>query len=93
MNKKSKEPFLVGRTLNMVLGFVILLLILLVIYKNSETRILEIIIFTLAAIANYIAATINFSEKKKVRGNFYAFSCTVFFIAAIVMIVSFFGMI
>ena len=93
MNKKGREPFFIGRMLNMVLGFVILLLILLVIYRDSETKLLEVIIFALAAIANFIAATINFSEKKKLRGNIYAFASTVFFIAAVVMIISLFGII
>ena len=93
MNKKVKEPFLVGRTLNMVLGFVILLLILLVIYTDSETKVLEIIIFALAAIANFVTATINFSEKKKIRGNLYAIACALFFISVIMMLVSFLGII
>lgn len=93
MNKKAKEPFLAGRTINMILGFLVLLLILVVIYRDSETKFLEILIFALAAIGNFIAATINFSEQKKLRGNVYAFICAVFFIAAAVMTVSFLGII
>ena len=93
MNKKVKEPFLAARTINMILGFVILLLILVVIYRDSETKNLEILIFVLAAITNFIAATVNFSEKKKLRGNIYAFACAFFFIAAVVTAVSFLGII
>lgn len=93
MNKKVKEPFLAARTINMILGFIILLLILVVIYKDSETKIFEIVIFALATIANFIAATINFSEKKKLRGNVYAVACAAFFIAAIVMTIRFLGII
>ena len=91
MNKKVKEPFLLARTINMILGFIILLLILVVIYKDSETKLFEILIFALGAIGNFIAATINFSEKKKLRGNVYAFICAVFFITAVVMTISFIG--
>lgn len=93
MKKKVKEPFLAARTMNMILGFVVLMLILVVIYKDSETKLLEIIIFALASIGNFIAATVDFSEKKKLRGNLYAFACAFFFIAAVVTTIRFLGMI
>lgn len=93
MNKKVKEPFLAARTINMILGFIILLLILVVIYQDSETKFLEILIFALAAIVNFIAATIDFSEKKKLRGNIYAVTCAGLFIAAIVTLIRFLGII
>lgn len=93
MNKKGKEPFLLSRALNMVLGFVVLLLILIVIYQDRDTKFLEILIFALAAVGNFIAATINFSEQKKLRGNIYAFTCAFFFIAAVVMTISFLGIV
>ena len=91
MNKKVKEPFFAARIVNMVLGFIILLLILLVIYKDSNTEFFRIMIFALASIMNFIAATINFSEKKKIRGNIHAVICALFLIAVIVMIVGFLG--
>ena len=93
MNKKTKEPFFAVRTVNMVLGFIILLLILLVIYKDSHTEFFQILIFALAAVMNFIAATVNFSEQKKLRGNMYAVVCAIFLIAAIVMTLGFMGII
>lgn len=93
MNKKVKEPFFVARTINMVLGFIILLLILLVIYKDSNTAFFQMMIFALAAVMNFIAATVNFSEQKKLRGNIYAIICAVFLIAAVVMSIGFLGII
>ena len=93
MNKKTKEPFFAVRTANMVLGFIILLLILLVIYKDSHTEFFQIMIFALAGVMNFIAATVNFSEQKKLRGNIYAVICALFFIVAIVMILGFIGII
>ena len=93
MNKKAKEPFFAARAINMVLGFIILLLILLVIYKDSDTEIFQIMIFALTAVMNFIAATINFSEKKKLRGNVYAFISAVFLIVAIVITIGFLGII
>ena len=91
MNKKVKEPFLTARAVNMVLGFIILLLILLVIYKDSHTEFFQVMIFVLASVMNFIAATVYFSEKKKLRGNIHAVICALFLIAAIVMIVGFLG--
>ena len=93
MNKKVKEPFFFARTINMVLGFIILLLILLVIYKDSNTAFFQMMIFALAAVMNFIAATVNFSEQKKLRGNIYAIICAVFLIAAVVMSIGFLGII
>ena len=91
MSKKVKEPFLVARTMNMVLGFIILLLILFVIYKEGDTRLLQVIILGLAAIENFIAATIRFSEQKKLRGNILAVISAVFLIAAVIMTVGLLG--
>ena len=91
MNKKAKEPFLAARTINMLLGFIVLLLILLVIYKDSGTKIFEVLIFALAAVMNFIAATVNFLEKKKLRGNVHSMICAVFLIIAIVTGISFLG--
>ena len=91
MNKKVKEPFLTARAVNMVLGFIILLLILLVIYKDSHTEFFQVMIFALASVMNFIAATVYFSEKKKLRGNIHAVTCALFLIAAIVMTIGFLG--
>ena len=90
MNKKVKEPFFAARATNMVLGFIILFLILLVIYRDSNTAFFRIMIFALAAVMNFIAATVNFSEKKKIRGNIYAFVCAIFLIGAGVMTIGYF---
>lgn len=91
MNKKVKEPFLATRVINMILGFVILALVLLVIYKDGGTEIYEMMIFALAAVENFIVATVSFSEHKKVRGNIYAVICAIFFIIAIILAVRFLG--
>ena len=93
MNKKVKEPFFAARTTNMVLGFIILLLILIVIYKDSDTEFFQIMILALASVMNFVAAIVNFSEQKKLRGNVHAFACTVFLVGAIVMSIGFLGII
>lgn len=91
MNKKIKEPFLAARVLNFVLGIVILSLAAIVMIKREDTVIYEALLFTLAAIENFIGATISFSEHKKVRGNIYAVICAVFFIIALLLAVRAFG--
>lgn len=90
MNKKVKEPFLAARTMNLILGITILVLLFIVMIKENETEIYEMLIFALAAIENFTAATISFSEQKKVRGNIYAIICALFFIAALILAVRFF---
>lgn len=83
--KKKNESFYYTRIANVVLGFVILGLILAVLYKESGTEIFEVLIFGLAAVMNFISATISFSEQKKLRGNICAVICAVFMVAAIFM--------
>ena len=90
MNQKVKEPFLLTRAANLILGIVILALIVVVIVKDSGTEIIEMVIFALAAVENFIAATISFSERKKVRGNIYAIVCGVFLIAALILAMRYF---
>ena len=83
--KKKNESFYYTRIANVVLGFVILGLILAVLYKESGTEIFEVLIFGLAAVMNFISATISFSEQKKLRGNICAVICAVVMVAAIFM--------
>lgn len=93
MNKKVKEPFLAARTLNFALGIVILALFIVVMIKKGDTEVYETVIFALAAVENFIGATISFSEHKRVRGNLYAVICAVFFIIALILAVRLFGII
>lgn len=90
MNKKSKESMMRIRTVNLILGFLILVLVLVVVSKDSGTEIYEMLIFALAAAENFIAAMLDFSEKKKMRGNLYAVLCAVFLIIALVLAVRYF---
>ena len=90
MSQKVKEPFLKTRVLNLILGMVILALILVAIVKDSNTEIYEMLIFALAAIENFIGATVSFSERKKVRGNIYAIVCAVFLIIALILAMRYF---
>ena len=48
------------------------------------------LIFTLAAVENFIGATISFSEQKRVRGNVYAIVCALFLIIALILAVRYF---
>lgn len=91
MSKKVKEPFLLARVMNTILGVVILALIIVVLLKDGGTQGYELLIVALAAVENFIAATICFSQRKKVRGNLYAIICAVFLIVAVVFAVRYFG--
>lgn len=90
MSQKVKEPFFITRGVNLILGIVILALIVVVIVKDSGTEVYEMLIFVLAAIENFIGATISFSEGKKVRGNIYAIVCAVFLIVALILAMGYF---
>ena len=67
MKRGLREPFFITRVINLILGVIILALMLVVIIKKNDTEIFKIIIFALAAIENFIGATISFSEKKRVK--------------------------
>ena len=90
MSQKVREPFIITRTVNLVLGLVILALMVVVLVKRTDTEIFQMLIFVLAAIENFIGATISFSEKKRVRGNVYAIVCTVFLIIALILAMRYF---
>ncbi len=90
MKRGLREPFFITRAINFILGVIILALILVVLIKKSGTEIFEMIIFMLAAIENFIGATISFSEKKRVRGNVYAIVCAVFLIIALILAMRYF---
>ena len=90
MKRGLREPFFITRAINFILGVVILALILVVLIKKSGTEIFEMMIFMLAAIENFIGATISFSEKKRVRGNVYAIVCAVFLIIALILAMRYF---
>lgn len=90
MNKKVKEPFFITRAINFLLGITILALVILVMMKVDGREIFQMLIFALAAVENFIGATISFSEKKRVRGNVYAIFCAVFLIIALILAVRYF---
>ena len=90
MKRGLREPFFITRAINFILGVIILALMLVVLIKKSGTEIFEIIIFALAAVENFIGATVSFSEKKKVRGNVYAIVCAVFLIVALILAMGYF---
>ena len=90
MNSKTREPYLYTRILNLVLGVIILILMALVFFQDTGTEKFEMLIFFLAAIENFIGATVSFSERKKVRGNVYAIICSVFLIVALILAIRYF---
>ena len=90
MNQKVKEPFLYTRIFNLILGITILGLLFAVLIKKDGTEIFEVLLFALAAVENFIGATVSFSEKKRVRGNIYAIVCGVFLVAALILAVRYF---
>lgn len=90
MSKQVKEPFLPARAFNLFLGIVILALIVVRMFAKDSAAVYEMLIFVLAAVENFVGATISFSQKKKVRGNLYAIICTIFLIAALFLAVRYF---
>lgn len=90
MNRKVREPFLTARTLNFILGVVILILMGLVITDVGMQDVNVMLIFSLASVENFIGATISFSEGKKVRGNIYSIVCAVFLIIALILAMRYF---
>ncbi len=89
MSKKVREPFFAARILNFIIGITILAMVVVVMLKKGGTDIYEVAIFALAAIENFIGATISLSEHKKMRGNVYAVFCAVFLIVAVLLAVQF----
>ena len=90
MKPKVREPFFIIRAVNFLLGIVILALIATVIIMQNNTEVFQMLIFVLAAIMNFISATISFSESKKVRGNIYAIVCAVFLVIALILAMRYF---
>lgn len=85
MNKKGKEPLLFLRSMNFLLGVMILVFLLLAFLKVEGKEVFEIMVFALAAIENFVGATISFSEQKKVRGTIYSVVSAVFVITAAIL--------
>ena len=90
MKHKVREPFFLLRAFNFLLGIVILAMILAVIFLEWNTQVFEMLIFVLAAVMNFIGATISFSESKKLRGNIYAIVCAVFLVIALILAMGYF---
>ena len=90
MKHKVREPFFLLRAFNFLLGIVILAMILAVIFLEWNTQVFEMLIFVLAAVMNFIGATISFSENKKLRGNIYAIVCAVFLVIALILAMGYF---
>ena len=66
MNQKVREPFIITRIVNLILGLIILALIVVVLVKKTDTEIFKMLIFVLAAVENFIGATISFPESKRI---------------------------
>ena len=60
------------------------------IFLEWNTQVFEMLIFVLAAVMNFIGATISFSESKKLRGNIYAMVCAVFLVIALILAMGYF---
>jgi len=90
MKPKAREPFFITRAVNFLLGIVILGLMIAAIVMKNSAEIFKMLIFVLAAIMNFIGATISFSEGKKVRGNVYAIVCAVFLVVALILAMRYF---
>lgn len=86
-NSKSnqKDQYYLAKMVNMILGVLILGLILLSFIKKDQQEIYYLLIFALAAVENFVAATMSFAEKKSGRGNLYAVIGGVFLVVAIAM--------
>lgn len=65
-------------------------LVLIVVTKDGGTQIYETLIFALAAVENFIAAIVSFSEQRKMRGNVYAVVCALCLIITMVLAVRYF---
>ena len=48
MNKKVREPFFITRTINLILGIIILVLMVLVLLNIGSREIFKMLIFTVA---------------------------------------------
>ena len=90
MNKKVREPFFITRTINLILGIIILVLMALVLLNIGNREVFKMLIFTLAAVENFNGATISFSEQKRVRGIVYAIVCALYLIIALILAVGYF---
>lgn len=88
--KAVKDRFQAVRTINLILGFIILGLVLVVAVKKSGTEIYETLLFALASVENFIASMVSFSEERKMRGNVYAIVCAFCLIIALVLAVRYF---
>ena len=86
----SREPRRVGALGTVITVLLILALIVVVLVKKTDTEIFKMLIFVLAAVENFIGATISFSESKRVRGNVYAIVCAIFLIIALILAMSYF---
>lgn len=90
MKQKDKETSFGLRILNFFLGLTILFLLFLRLFVNEERRVFEIMIFALAAIENFVGATLSFSAQNWIRGNIYAIVSVLFLIMALILGVSYF---
>lgn len=90
MKRKDKEASYGLRILNFFLGLTILLLLFLRLFVNEERTVFEIVIFALAAIENFVGATLSLSAHNWIRGNIYAIVSVLFLIMASVLAAGYF---
>lgn len=90
MKRKDKEASYGLRILNFFLGLTILLLFFLRLFVNEGRTVFEIVIFALAAIENFVGATLSLSVHNWIRGNIYAIVSVLFLIMAAVLAAGYF---
>ncbi len=88
-NKKDK--YFSARMANMILSAVILFLVLLTVTLEQGKDIYYVLIFALASIETFIAATVSFAEQKKGRANVYSVIGAIFLVGTVVMGLRFYG--
>ena len=91
MKNNKKDQFFAVRIVNMVIGAAILLLVLLSVTMDLGNDIYYVLIFALASIETFLAATVSFAEKKRARANVYAITGAIFLIMAVVTGLQFYG--
>lgn len=85
MKQKDKEASFSLRILNFFLGLTILLLLFLRLFAEEERAVFEIVTFALAAIENFVGATLSISAHNWIRGNLYAMISVLFLIMALIL--------
>lgn len=87
MNRREKEPLFWIRVVQVLMELVILGLIIVWLIAKPPAGVIGSVIFLMAAVDNFLGATVYFSAQKRVRGNICAILSTIFLIVGIVLAV------